>query len=321
MHKNYPYAFVTFIIKNDSYLPGALLLAYSLKKQNIIADLICIVSEGISEEAAQTLECLYDHVIRLPGICISELSDRKRQYLPWVFTRLHALRLGGDGDLGFQYEKVIILDADILPLRGYQQLFLLDTPAGILNESRENVLGAGEDSNSRNGTWGWHSQYRYLPHGIRIPKHITDRVIFDNTNFGINTALLIVRPSLGTYTELRNDLDNPKIVDFIRRNYRWPDMQFLTLKWSGFWHNVDISYASFHGYPDLQAINGNHYIGVKPWQTENESIRKVYAKYEDFQYWYTLFLEMLDRYHEIGSNPMVNKVRERVLSLQGAENV
>ena len=72
-------------------------------------------------------------------------------------------------------------------------------------------------------------------------------------------------------------------------------MQFLTLKWSGLWRNIDICYASFYGCPNLKVINGNHYIGPKPWQLKNRSVRNSYSQYEDYKYWYHVFIEMIDK--------------------------
>jgi len=59
MSKN---AYVTFIIRNDSYMPGALVFAYALKLQNTKNDLICIVSENISDNAIKVLKVVYDDV-------------------------------------------------------------------------------------------------------------------------------------------------------------------------------------------------------------------------------------------------------------------
>jgi len=41
-------AFVTFLMLNDSYLPGALMLAYGLRKQETEVDLVCLITEEIT---------------------------------------------------------------------------------------------------------------------------------------------------------------------------------------------------------------------------------------------------------------------------------
>ena len=319
MKEFYPYAFVTFLIKNDSYLPGALLQAYSLKKQAIIADTICIVTEEIPDQAISALKIVFDKVIQLESIKTSQLKDQKRQYLSRIFTRLHALRLGGDGDLGCSYSKIIVMDADILPIRGYQQLFLVDSPGGILNEYKEYVISDIKLEDRLNGVWTWHKHYRNIPHGCRIPKSITDNVIFDRNNYGINTALLIIEPSMDIYNEIIADLENEKIINFIKCNFKWPDMQYLTLKWSGLWHNVDLSYASFHGYPDIEVINGNHYAGIKPWQIYNDSVTRKYRYHDDFRYWYREFTNMMNENEELNIHKKLNRIKKE--SLEADEKI
>ncbi len=41
-----PIAFVTFLMLNDSFLPGALLVAHQLRCLWTRADLVCLVTEG-----------------------------------------------------------------------------------------------------------------------------------------------------------------------------------------------------------------------------------------------------------------------------------
>ena len=38
------FAYVTFVMMNDSYVPGALLMAYGLRRQWTEADLVCLVT-------------------------------------------------------------------------------------------------------------------------------------------------------------------------------------------------------------------------------------------------------------------------------------
>ncbi|MEE8390569.1 MAG: hypothetical protein V3S14_07200, partial [Anaerolineae bacterium] len=84
---------------NDSYLPGALMLAYALRQQNTKADLVCMVTEEITSGARSALELLFNHVVKVKKIFVPYERRQKRQYIPYVFTRISALRLGKDGDL------------------------------------------------------------------------------------------------------------------------------------------------------------------------------------------------------------------------------
>jgi len=42
------YAYVTFVMMNDSYVPGALLMAYGLRTQWTEAEIVCLVAPEIS---------------------------------------------------------------------------------------------------------------------------------------------------------------------------------------------------------------------------------------------------------------------------------
>ena len=52
MSKN---AYVTFIIRNDSFLSGALVFGYALRLQKTEHDLVCITSENVSDFARKSL--------------------------------------------------------------------------------------------------------------------------------------------------------------------------------------------------------------------------------------------------------------------------
>ncbi len=276
MNKN---AFVTFIIRNDSYLPGALVFAYALRLQNSTADLICIVSDNISEYAIKTLKHVYNDVIIIDEVYVPHDRRQERQDRPFLFSRFNAFRLGKDGDLNKKYEKIIIADCDLLPLHGYDELFLLNAPAGIINEKKEYCLEYDElgkyivpESVYIDGTWKWHKVYSYVPHGTLIPKEITDRIKEDKLNMGVNASLYLFEPSRKFYDSIMEDLDNKDIQKEISL-YNWPEMQYITLKLSGKWTNVDLRYSSFNGYPDIEYLKGIHFAGLKPWNMKNKSIK------------------------------------------------
>jgi len=65
MSKN---AYVTFIIRNDSFMPGALVFAYALRLQETVHDLVVIVSENVTDRAKNTLRLVYDDVITIPEV-------------------------------------------------------------------------------------------------------------------------------------------------------------------------------------------------------------------------------------------------------------
>ena len=49
------HAFATFLMLNNSYLPGALLLGYELRKQKVTVDLVCMITEHITGAASNII--------------------------------------------------------------------------------------------------------------------------------------------------------------------------------------------------------------------------------------------------------------------------
>ncbi|MBN2393773.1 MAG: hypothetical protein JXR84_23775 [Anaerolineae bacterium] len=306
------FAYVTLLMLNDNYLPGVLTLAYGLRRQKTQADIICMVTSEITAKARYALGLVFDHVVEVEKFFVPYKRRQARQYIPYVFTRMHMLRLGADGDLGLPYEKLVALDADVLPISHYDHLFTLDTPAGILNESKAHFLEYGEDgqyivppSVAQNGTWRWHAVYDPIcPHGYKIPQAITDRVKDDPTNMGVNSALIVVRPSMAEFAAVKEDLQRPEILDYIGDLFEWPDMQYLTMRWSGAWTNVDIRFCGFSGYPNLAVLFGTHYAGLKPWHFHKKQAMARYGRFEDFQYWFKQYMAMVTRAY-----PKLQKVK------------
>jgi glycogenin glucosyltransferase len=315
-------AFVTFLMLNDAFLPGALLQGYELMKQAPGIARVCLVTDGVSARARSGLQRIFDHVIPVDTIFAPHRRRHARQDRPFLLTRLQALRLGPDGDLDLGFRKIVLLDADILPLKRFAQLFLVDTPAGILNERKSHFVTINGDGRhvrpkdvDINGRWVWHEIYQRIGHGARIPRHITDRVHTDPGNLGVNTALMVLRPSQREYLAILADLQRPGIIKLLTETFDWPDMQYLTMRWSGRWVNLDLSFCGISGYPSLAALCGTHFAGFKPWCTKQVSAFSRYSRFPDFVYWHERFLELMDDYPELHRLPRLADLAERIRAL------
>jgi len=319
------YAFVTFLMRNDNYLPGALVLASGLKPWRAQADLVCMVTGSVSEGARRALSVLFDHVVEVDETVLPHDRRQERQDRPYLFTRFSALRLGEDGDLGFQYRKVVVLDSDVLPLRSYGHLFTLGTPAGIINERKSNCVTADPDGRfvvteevlSR-GKWVWHERYDAVcPHGQPIPRDLTDRVRDDPSNMGVNACLWVLRPSMNEYLAIMDEvLHDPDTASRVR-SWNWPEMQYATLRWSGQWKNVDLRFCSFNGYPALKVLFGVHYSGLKPWAIGRMDALRRFARFADFRCWYEEFQRAMKEHPELLSVARLKRMLEAIDSLTG----
>lgn len=318
------YAFVTFIMMNDSFLPGALMLAYGLRRGNYDADLLCLVTENISAGARELLAELYDHVVQVEEIFIHHKRRQSRQDRPFLFTRFHALRLGADGGLGFDYDKIVMLDCDVFPRRHYDHLFTLNTPAGTVNERREYCLEYDErgryvipPDTLETGKWKWHQVYGPVcPHGSPIPKAICQRVASDPSNMGVNSSLLVLTPDKKEFDAIMADVRRPEIKKLVGDVFNWPEMQYATLRWAGKWTNVDLIFNGFGGYPSIDLLYGLHYAGFKPWNFKQRKKLLTLGRHPDFQYWYQQFLCLVTDYPRLRKYPKIRDIVGQITALQ-----
>ena len=307
-------AFVTFLMLNDNYLPGCLVLAGGLRRQGAQVPLIVLVTEEISPGARAALGELYDHVVEVERIYTPHTRRQERQDRPYYFTRIQALRLGPDGDLGFDLDRVVVIDADVLPLCNYNNLLQLEAPAGVLNERRSHFAETDDSGRyvippeAAQGRWIWHEIYAECLHGERVPRYISDRPAEDPTNMGFNGSLFVMKPSIADYRGILDDLQRPEIQRLVGDLFDWPDMQYLTIRWSGLWRNIDVRYSALNGYPDLSVLYGTHFAGFKPWYFQRKRAMERYVRYADFQLWFQRYDELFAEYPALQRNGKLKRL-------------
>jgi hypothetical protein len=94
-------------------------------------------------------------------------------------------------------------------------------------------------------------------------------------------------------------------------------MQYLTLRYSGQWTNVDLRFHSLNGYPDLDILNGIHYTGFKPWQFRRKGSMDRYGRRDDFQLWFSLYREMIQTYPLLQSNRKLRSLLPKIDEFTG----
>jgi glycogenin glucosyltransferase len=104
--------------------------------------------------------------------------------------------------------------------------------------------------------------------------------------------------------------------------YDWPEMQYLTLRWSGRWTNVDLRFAGLNGYPRISVLFGTHFGGLKPWQFKRSKAIARWGRYPDFQLWFRTYTEMtvevfpdLQQVRRLGR--LLGQIRDLNRSLRG----
>lgn len=333
-------AFVTFLMFNDSYLPGCLMAAYGLQRQGSRTDRVCLVTEEVSARARAALRTVYDRVLHVDKIPVpaddgassadgmrTESADGVRTGSARVqaaaLTRFAALRLGPDGDFGCAYDKVVNLDADLLPIRDFERLWDVPAPAGIVNERRHHM--AEIDARGRlvprpdalrTGRWVWHDVYDDIcPPGSPVPQEVTDRVARDDTNYGINASVLVLQPSRATFDDFMHWVGRGTVRDLVRERWAWTDQQAATLYWSGRWTSLDPSYSLFYGHPSIELGRGLHFAGVKPWSWRKKGFARRIQRFPDYALWSRRFLELMREYPDFRRLKGLRRLEQAILAV------
>ncbi|MCJ1331629.1 glycogenin glucosyltransferase [Thelotrema lepadinum] len=108
------------LLMTDSYLPGAMILAHSLRDNGTHKQLVALVTlDSISSPAVEELKTVYDQVIpvdRVVNKSPANLYLMDRADLAASFTKIALWRLT-------QFSRIVYLDADIVALRAPDELF------------------------------------------------------------------------------------------------------------------------------------------------------------------------------------------------------
>lgn len=300
------FAYVTLMFPNykngerryDYLIPG-ILVAYMLKtqkqnvekKQGTKAQIISLVTPDVDREVIDVMEKFYDKVIVVPFISwidegisgkdiikIFDVSKGKigsSNSYSKVFTKLHIF----NSEI-LPFEKIVFLDLDLFPIGYFDTLFSLDTPAGCIEHRRSQFPVFGVDS------WGL-DRGQFFSHGELIPNMFTD--VENLYSSDINASLLIVKPDLKVFKEIISHLQDDIFLDseykgiwlgnFFHREYLLPEQNYLTKKFSGEWHSVDLGFSTWS--VDLENCFGFTFAGfvVKPWE-----IQSLFQKYSTNPY-------------------------------------
>lgn len=118
-------AFVT-LVANEAAAPGALVLAHRLRNLHDFLNpsprLACVVSSDVTPDTRHALASAFDEVIHVDVLrskAAMNLHLLGKPDLALSLTKIALWQL-------IQYEKVVYLDPDVLPLRSIDELFDLE---------------------------------------------------------------------------------------------------------------------------------------------------------------------------------------------------
>ncbi len=178
------YAVSTLVMLGDNYVPGAIVLGHSLK--TVLPPTIdkIVMVNGVSTAAKIALEKLWK-VIEVPLLnfeskpFLCNIPEQKKRYDVWIsssYTKWQLLSLT-------QYKKILFLDADTIVLRRIDDIFKVETPAGVFVNVWMNQL------------------YRHIPYGTKIPHSEIDKAFEQSSAVLVGSAVLL-SPNANDYVGL-----------------------------------------------------------------------------------------------------------------------
>ena len=303
------YAYVTLVMLGDSYIPAAIVLAQSLINSGSEADRVVLVTNDVSEEGKQILSMFFNHVIPITYIEIPNWRTEKqtwRKYLNLVFTKFHVFNLT-------QYKKIILIDADAIVLKHPDHIFSLEAPAGCFLEDKDLFIFYNKDGSYRlpDGPIPWYEKFcDVAPHGAIIPKEYTERIRTNFKNSGIGGGLILLEPKLGEFDDIIHHISSGEMKYLIEKKFVWPEQQYLTLRYSGLWHNINPRFFGLQGYPHWKVLYGLQYGGDKPFQLNSKMPIEERLKYDDYILWHDIYREILNSKPELVESPVLKEVNQ-----------
>ena len=119
-----PYAWLTAML-NDNYAIGAIQMGHMLKKLSCYQKMIVLVSNGVTVKTREALKAV-GYEVKLVEALDCNWMDRQKGMkernlgLPGTFMRFHAWNYT-------QYEKIIYMDSDVLPVVSVDEIFDMET--------------------------------------------------------------------------------------------------------------------------------------------------------------------------------------------------
>lgn len=258
------YAYVTVLYGNNIYLTGALVLGFSLMKTKTDLDRVILVTPDVSHEYKSYLKKVYTHVTDIEYTQVStEIFSEENTRFGNVFTKLECLALT-------QYDKIILLDLDMIVSKNMDHLFKLNAPAACLKRN-------------------------YIPYGKIIP---TNMICLGTKLVGsINAGLMLLKPDIVEWESIKKDIGRDTQIN----KYKYPEQDYLSLRYCGKWTSITFNYnfqfglthrvkKSHYTIDDIYVI---HYSSsYKPWNDliDNRVVTDDEAEFKkQHQKYYTLW--------------------------------
>ncbi|KIJ68321.1 glycosyltransferase family 8 protein [Hydnomerulius pinastri MD-312] len=258
-------AYVTLLTKT-SYLPGVLVLEYTLRSVGSEYPLVVMATPSLPQEARDILDRRNITVVNIsslqPPEGLHKLSSHDARFAD-TWTKLRAFEL-------IDYDRVVLLDADMIVMRKMDEL--MDLPLHKDEIAAAHVCACNPRKLAHYPA-DWvpaNCAYTPLEHptGLKSPTQITEKSPRPHTQ--LNSGLVVLNPSV----ELSNAVYNHLYTSPLVSTWSFPDQDLLSDFFKGKWKPLPWCYNALKTLMLIHKpiwrddeIRCLHYIlADKPWQ-------------------------------------------------------
>ncbi|HEX8498444.1 MAG TPA: glycosyltransferase family 8 protein [Actinomycetales bacterium] len=253
-------AWATLLTQPD-YLVGVQVLHASLRRSGTTHPLVVLVTPGVDDESRRLLladGCLVREVpsLRPPSHLEARYANAR---FAEVWSKLSAWSL-------VEFERLVVLDADMLVVAGMDELFSIELPPGGLaacHACRCNPNGIA----SYPAAWTPAGCFYTYCRGI---DHTEQPDVVDSY---FNGGFLVMEPDRAVYDALLAGLS--RLSDLT--SYQFAEQDYLNEFFHGRWRPLPYVYNALKTLPhqhsemwDVREVKNIHYIIDKPWEGRTE---------------------------------------------------
>lgn len=273
------FAFVFTLFLGDGYTPGVLVMAHSIKETKTVHDIVCMVTPDVTEAARAKMRSIgiIVHPVEYLSVKIAHKSGAKRAMLKrypnirLYVTKWQCLSLA-------QYDKVFLLDVDMVVLRNIDHIFNQPTP------STKVAFKVGNDGKT----------FNYQETGS-IVSAASANIIMHKAGGGADGGCMLLKPGVEEYKAFLNYLNvfDPNKFKTTTTDDECAIFSFYA-KRNILWHALDSKWSCIHwkglGGCTPETSNIMNFMGTeRPWA-------KDMSMYADMKEWYETYNDLKRRH-------------------------
>lgn len=254
-------AWVTLLTR-ASYLPGVLLLHYSLQRVKSAYPLVVIATPSLESSAIDALRALAIDVVPieplLPLVPVTVIAERFQD----TWSKLRACGLPG-------YERIGLIDGDMLLFQNMDDLLEAPLPAGWAAAVHTCLCNWTRDAWATDDWRPWNCALTHAQaHGGAPPQPAAHARHPPHTHALINSGLVVLAPSPALGAEIEAYVHESPLVP----TFAFPDQdllgEFFAGRWTALRWDVNAIKTARYWHPRLwrdAGVRNLHYIVDKPW--------------------------------------------------------